>query len=132
MSATNGSLLRLVPVQMNSAGLLSSALNGADKGTLLFLQHSPVKAFWERGHLAGIMSKASDGPFKHSESPEIRETDYVANSMQTPPQKTIGKLPDPTLEPKPTQLNGGNYLRWRWRSRRWLMNCMSTRGSRCC
>ena len=122
MSVGNGSLLGLAPVPMCFAGLLVGALNGTDKDTLLSFQHSPVKALWERGNWADTISEVSGESFKHREPQEIRETGYVVKSMQTPPQQSMGRLPEPTLEPKPSQLNGGSCLRWRWRSRRWLTN----------
>ena len=64
------------------AGLLVSALGGADKDTLLEPNHTPVQGSWEQAPLTGRIATVAAGSFKRREPPAIRGTGYVVETLE--------------------------------------------------
>ena len=64
------------------AGLLVSALAGADKDTLLEPNHTPVQGSWEQAPLTERIATVAAGSFKRGDSRAIRGTGYVVKSLE--------------------------------------------------
>ena len=64
------------------AGLLTAALAGAEKETLLRSGYSPVEGLWDSEPLAAKVADVANGSFKHQEPPYIRGTGYVVESLE--------------------------------------------------
>ncbi len=63
-------------------GLLVSALNEADKETLLSPLFCPVQGLWHREPLAEKIDEVASGSFKDRQPPEIIGTGYVVKSLE--------------------------------------------------
>ena len=64
------------------SGLIVGALNGVDKEKLLSARYCPAEGIWERIPLTLKIAEVAGGSFKHRETPEIRGTGYVVDSME--------------------------------------------------
>lgn len=64
------------------AGLVTAALNGVPKDTLLQSGYSPAEGMWDERPLRGGVAQVAQGSFKHKEPPEIKGTGYVVESME--------------------------------------------------
>jgi ADP-ribosyl-[dinitrogen reductase] hydrolase len=63
-------------------GLLVSAINGADKDTLLAPSHCPVPNYWEHHPLHPAVKAVAEGSFRDKEPPRIRGTGYVVDALE--------------------------------------------------
>ena len=63
-------------------GLLTGALRGVDKETLLSAHYCPIESLWDSRPLAEKISEVADGSFKHREPPEIKGSGYVVKSLE--------------------------------------------------
>ena len=64
------------------AGLLTAALAGFDKDTLLGPGYSPVDGLWESEPLSERIAEVANGSFKRQEPPDIKGTGYVVKSLE--------------------------------------------------
>lgn len=63
-------------------GLLTGALNGADKAELLADGYSPAPDGWSKGPLVPEIAEIAGGSFKRRQPPEIRGSGYAARSLE--------------------------------------------------
>ena len=63
-------------------GLLVGALSGEDKETLLGAHYCPIRRYWEDRSLARMIAEVADGSYKRKQTPEIRGTGYVVQSLE--------------------------------------------------
>ena len=64
------------------AGLLTGALAGVDKDTLLQRRYSPAAGLWTSQPLAKKVAAVADGSFKQRDPPDIKGTGYVVQSLE--------------------------------------------------
>ena len=81
-SPTTHGALEAVDACRYFAGLLVSALHGAEKDTLLEPDHCPAEGIWDTSPLTAKVSTVAGGSFKHREPPEIRGTGYVVETLE--------------------------------------------------
>ncbi|MEI8040998.1 MAG: ADP-ribosylglycohydrolase family protein [Verrucomicrobiota bacterium] len=63
-------------------GLLVSAVNGANKETLLSANHCPVPDCWNHQPLHPAVKAVAEGSFKEKQPPKIRGTGYVVDAIE--------------------------------------------------
>jgi ADP-ribosylglycohydrolase len=63
-------------------GLLVSAVNGADKETLLAPGHCPKPNYWDHHPLHPAVKAVAQGSFMEKEPPRIRGTGYVVEALE--------------------------------------------------
>jgi ADP-ribosylglycohydrolase len=63
-------------------GLIVSAVNGADKETLLAPSHCPVPNYWNQHPLHPAVKAVAQGSFKEKHPPRIRGTGYVVDALE--------------------------------------------------
>lgn len=62
--------------------LIWSALNGADKATLLASRYSPLADQWQTDPLDPAINEIAAGSFKERQPPEIKGSGYVVKSLE--------------------------------------------------
>ena len=62
--------------------LLVGAANGAGKDELLSARYSPVPGYWKENPLHPEVDEVASGSFKRKESPKIKGTGYVVQSLE--------------------------------------------------
>jgi len=63
-------------------GLIVSAVNGADKETLLAATHCPEPNYWDQHPLHPAVNAIAQGSFKEKQPPKIRGTGYVVDALE--------------------------------------------------
>lgn len=63
-------------------GLIVSAVNGADKATLLAPSHCPLPNYWDQHPLHPAVKAVAQGSFKAKQPPHIRGTGYVVYALE--------------------------------------------------
>lgn len=81
-SRTTHGAVEAIDACRHFAGLLVSALGGADKDTLLEPNHCPVEGLWEQAPLTERFASVASGSFKRREPPAIRGTGYVVETLE--------------------------------------------------
>lgn len=81
-SRTTHGALEAVDACRYFAGLLVSALRGAEKETLLQPDHCPAEGMWDANPLTAGIAAVAKGSYKHREPPEIRGTGYVVETLE--------------------------------------------------
>ena len=81
-SRTTHGALEAVDACRYFAGLLTAALAGVDKHTLLQPAYSPIDGQWESEPLAAKIAAVANGSFKYREPPAIKGTGYVVESLE--------------------------------------------------
>lgn len=81
-SRTTHGALEAVDACRYYAGLLTAALAGVDKNTLLQPGYSPIDGHWESDPLAAKIAAVANGSFNYREPPAIRGTGYVVESLE--------------------------------------------------
>lgn len=81
-SRTTHGALEAVDACRYFAGLLVSALHGAEKETLLQPDHCPAEGIWDASLLTARIAAVAGGSFKDREPPEIRGTGYVVQTLE--------------------------------------------------
>ena len=81
-SGTTHGAIEAVDACRHFAGLLVSALTGAEKDTLLEPDHRPAEGTRETSPLTAKVAAVAGGSFRHREPPQIRGTGYVVETLE--------------------------------------------------